>query len=154
MKYVDYLKVKREGFNALPVFWAFSMEQFREAMEERGLTENDTDKIFSLGAGGYFLKKDKDIIHAYFSKKDELPELMKDPVFAEDAFYYEMCNHEYGINGQGDWDVCSCFGKCEYEYDKGGKDYLEEIGYGPDVVKAYKAAERRYYKDAEENEWF
>ena len=79
---------------------------------------------------------------------------MRDSAFAEEAFYYEMCNHEYGINSQGDWDVCSCFGDCQYSPEKGGKEYLLDMGYGDTAIGAYLRARRRYYRDAEENEWF
>lgn len=154
MTYTEYKNARQGEFDALPIFWAFSNKQFEEAMQERGLTMNDTDKIFSVGAGGFALKSDKDVILAFLNKKDPLPELMKDPSFAEDAFYYEMCNHEFGINWQGSWDVCSCFGECEYSNDKGGAEYLLEMGYGQETVDAYYQAKRRYFKAAEENEWF
>lgn len=154
MTYTEYKNARQGEFNALPIFWAFSNRQFEEAMQERGLTMQDTDKIFSLGHGGYALKSDKDVILAFLNKKDPLPELMKNPVFAFDAFYYEMCNHEFGINWQGSWDVCSCFGDCEYSNDKGGAEYLAEMGYGEDTINSYYAAKAQYFKDAEEHEWF
>lgn len=154
MTYTEYKSARQGEFNALPIFWAFSNRQFEEAMQERGLTSKDTDKVFSIGAGGFALKSDKDVILAFLKKEDPLPELMKDPAFAEDAFCYEMQNHEYGINWQGDWDVCSCFGECEYFVDKGAAEYLKEMGYGQETVDAYYQARRRYFKDAEENDWF
>lgn len=154
MTYTEYKNARQGEFDALPIFWAFSNKQFEEAMQERGLTMQDTDKIFSLGYGGYALKSDKDVILAFLNKKDPLPELMKNPVFAFDAFYYEMCNHEFGINWQGSWDVCSCFGECEYSNDKGGAEYLAEMGYGEDTINSYYAAKAQYFKDAEEHEWF
>ena len=40
----------------------------------------------------------------------ELNEAMKDPEFAKSAFRYEMDNHEYSINWDGDSDVLNCFG--------------------------------------------
>ena len=46
-------------------------------MEKRGLTENDTDQVYALGAGGYYLRKDADVVRDWFNKPDELPELMK-----------------------------------------------------------------------------
>ena len=93
MTYTEYKNARQGEFNALPIFWAFSNRQFEEAMQERGLTMNDTDKIFFIGAGGFALKSDKDAILAFLKKEDPLPEMMKDPAFAEDAFFYEMCNH-------------------------------------------------------------
>lgn len=154
MNYREYREVKQKSFNELPIFFAFGMRQFKEAMEERGLTEKDTDKIYSLGAGGYYLRSDAPLIRAWFSKKDELPELMKNYEFAEDAFFYEMKNHEFGINSQGDWDVCSCFGDCEYDDSKGGDEYLRDMGYGESTVNAYHGAKARYFREALENDWF
>lgn len=154
MTYKEYKDARQGEFNALPIFWAFSNKQFEEAMQERGLTMQDTDKVFSLGHGGFALKRDKEAIRAFLNKEDPLPNLMADPAFAEDAFYYEMCNHEFGINWQGAWDVCSCFGNCEYVDGKSGVAYLDDMGYGREVLAAYNRAASRYWKDAEANEWF
>lgn len=154
MNYTEYKNMKQEEFDKLPIFYAFGNDQFKKAMEERGLKETDTDKIYALGHVGYYLRSDADIVRAYFKKKDELPELMKDHEFAVSAFRYEMDNHEYAINWQADYDVCSCFGHCEYGECKDATDYLSEMGYGDDVVKAYMEARRSHYKAADENEWF
>ena len=156
MTYLQYKKNGQKSFDELPIFFAFSDQQFKEEMEKRGLTENDVDKVYRLGRGfgGYYLKSDADIIRAFFNKEDDLPKLMQDKDFVVGAFYYEMCNHEYAINYQGDWDVCTCFGNCKYAPDKYGEDYLREIGYGEDVVDAYRVARSKYYKAAGENDWF
>ena len=154
MTYKEYREKSQKEFNELPIFWAFSNDQFKKAMEERGLTVNDTDKIYRLGSGGFYLKKDAQIIRDYMNKPDELPELMKDSAFAQDAFYYEMANHEYHINWQADWDVCNCFGKCKYGEEKSGSDYLKEMGYGQQVIDDYYLARRKFLKDADENDWY
>ena len=154
MTYEEYKKKQQSEFNALPIFFAFSMEQFAREMEKRGLTVNDTDKIYRFGNGGFYLKSDAPIIREFMNKPDPIRELMNDSEFAESAFYYEMCNHEYGINMQGAWDVCSCFGDCEYDDEKGYSDYLKEMGYSKETINAYRAARKRYYADAEKFEWF
>lgn len=154
MTYKEYRDVRQKTVNDLPIFWAFGMDQFKEQMEKRGLTADDTDKIYALGGGGYYLRSDAKIIADFFNAKSDLPEMMKDPVFAEDAFIYEMRNREYWINDQGDWDVCSCFGGCEYKSWKEGPDYLKEIGYGDDVIAAYKSAKKKVWDAAIENDWF
>ena len=155
MTYKEYRDKRQQDFNSLPIFFAFGKEQFREQMEKRGLTVDDTDKIYALGdGGGYYLRSDADVVRAFFDAPEELPELMKDPVFAEDAFAYEMKNHEYWINDQGDWDVCSCFGSCEYDYGKDASDYLKEIGYGDRTIKAYKRARTKVCKEAMEKDWY
>ena len=69
--------------------------------------------------------------------------------FAYEAFEYEMYNHEYPINWQGDWDVCSCFGHCEYAEDKDGTDYLTDIGYSQKVINEYRRAAKKVYNAME-----
>lgn len=154
MTYTEYKSKRQAEFNSLPIFWAFSKEQFRVEMEKRGLSEKDTGMIYTLGGGGYFLKSDEEIIEKFMNTPDELPSLMNDTNFAQSAFYYEMANHEYHINWQADYDVCSCFGDCEYEEGKEYHDYLKEMGYGDDVVKAYTRARRKFLCDADRNDWY
>ena len=155
MTYEQYKTERQTEFNNLPIFFAFSNEQFEKAMNERGLTSKDTDKIYRFGnTGGFYLRADAPIIKAWLHKDDPLDELMKDPDFAESAFYYEMGNHEYHINYQGDWDVCSCFGDCKYGNYKYYADYLTELGYGEEIIKAYKKAKARFLHDADENDWY
>lgn len=151
MKYRDYVETRNKEVNELPIKFAFGKDQFREMMESWGLTENDTDKIYSLGfGGGYFLRKDADIIHAYFTKPSELKKLMRDKEFAIEAFEYEMDNHEYAINYQGDWDVCNCFSSKELEYDsnKDYTDYLLEAKYPKYMIGYYEEARKNHMKRA------
>jgi hypothetical protein len=42
MNYEEWKNTKQKEFDELPIFFAFNDKQFKEAMEERGLTENDT----------------------------------------------------------------------------------------------------------------
>lgn len=148
MTYEEYKNQRQAEFDALPIFFAFSAAQFSEAMKKRGLTENDTDKICRIPGGGFCLKTDVPKIRAFVNKPDPLRELMNDPEFAESAFYYEMGNHEYHINTyQGDWDVCSCFGSCDYEEEKDYRDYLKEMGYSPEVISAFRIARDHFYED-------
>ena len=150
--YKQYRDEERAKFNALPIKWAFSMEQFRKSMEEWGLTENDTDKLYKLGdsCGGFYRKEDAPIIRAYYEREDEFPKLMEDEEFAIDAFEYEMANHEYAINWQGDWDVCNCFSNKDLKYgeDKTYVDYLTEMGH-EEWIGAYRKARKNHYKMAE-----
>lgn len=155
MTYEEYKNKKQEEVNKLPLFFAYNDVQFEDAMKERGLKPTDTDKIYSLpNCGGFYLKTDADKIKEFFNRKDELPELMKDEEFAEGAFYYEMADHEYAINWEGDYDVCECFGECKYRDDKSGDDYLKEMGYGETTRRAYQKARKRYMKGAMKNDWF
>ena len=155
MTYQEYKKKGQEEFNALPIFFAFSDKQFKEAMESRGLTENDTDKIYRFGCtGGFYLKSDADIIRNYFKKQENdntLTELMQDHDFAVSAFRYEMDNHEYAINYyQGDWEVVGCFTNkaLKFSDDKNYRDYLEEAGLET-LIPFYQEARNKHMKDAE-----
>jgi len=152
--YDDYKTARQKEFNELPIFFAFSNKQFEKAMNERGLTIHDTDKIYKISGGGFYLKKDAPIIRAWLHKEDPLDELMKDADFAEGAFYSEMANHEYHINYQGDYDVCSCFKECEFVNGYGYAEYLTEAGYGKDTIDAFKRAKERFLKDADANNWY
>lgn len=151
MTYQEYKAKRQKEFDELPIFFAFSNAQFKEQMEKRGLTENDLDKIYKLGRGGFYLRTDAEKVKAFFNREDELPKLMNNHKFAVSAFYYEMNNHEYAINYyQGDWDVLNCFSDKELEFDdnKDYKDYLKEMG-KTIWIPAYEEARRKHYKAAE-----
>ena len=147
MAYKEYTKRKSDEFGALPIFWAFSNDQLREGLEKRGYTLEDAGRVlYRFGGGGFYLKKDAEKVLAYLKRDHnaELHELMEnEPGFADEAFVYEMHNHEYAINWEGDWDVCGCFGSCEYADGKDGADYLREMGYSEKVIGIYKAAAKK-----------
>lgn len=156
MTYQEYKKMAQKEFDDLPIFFAFSNKQLFEALEARGLTKDDTDKIYRLGdTGGFYLKSDAEIIRAYFNKDKNdqtLSELMRDHDFAVSAFRYEMDNHEYAINYyQGDWEVVGCFSKKPLEFgdDKNYKDYLYEAGM-EDLIPWYQEARASHFKAAED----
>lgn len=154
MTYQEYKQQRQAEFNALPIFFAFSNQQFEEEMNKRGLTVNDTDKIYRLGMGGFYLREDAQKIRDYLNKPDELQDLMKDHDFAVSAFRYEMDNHEYAINTyQGDWEVVGCFSAKPLEFgdDKNYIDYLREAGLDH-LTGCYEEARKSHYKAAEE--WF
>lgn len=154
MNYREYKEQRQKEFNALPIHFAFSTDRFREEMEAMGLTEGDTDQIIAVGGGGFMKKEDEHLLDE-FLESDHLKDLMEeDPKFAEDAFYYEMANHEYHINWQGDWDVVSCFGSVKYEEYTGGMTYLCRMGYSESVMRAYEQARKRFLRDAEEHDWY
>jgi hypothetical protein len=159
MTYKEYKDARQGEFNDLPVHWAFGEKQFNEMVEKLGVSADN--KLVSIGAGGYILKKDLPLLDAFMGKKDQLPELMKDPVFAEDAIYYEMCDHEYAINWQRNWDVLSCFSKGELKYYEDDyseaaaiSKYFDDLGWTEETKGAFFAARKRYFKDARKNDWF
>lgn len=148
MKYTEYKEQQQQEFNALPLFWAYSNEQFEKALNERGIALEDAREYVykSSALGAFYLKKDASIIKDYFEKdrNKELIDIMNnDADFAREAFEYEMYNHEYPINWQGDYDVASCFGNCVYEEEKTGIDYLQEIGMNSNAIAEFNNARRK-----------
>lgn len=99
MERYEEMKARHQKMvDSLPLKFAFSDEQFKKAMEELGLTENDTDKVVSIGAGGFCLKETAEKLADYylhFEKEEE--EAFKNDEFLQGAFEYELANHEYII---------------------------------------------------------
>lgn len=147
MDYKEFCKIRNDEYNKLPIFYAFSNEQFEKAMNERGLTIDQTDMIYKLGnTGGFYLKKDSDKIHEYFRKdwtKQLHDHMENDHDFAQEAIRYEMSNHEYPINWEGDYDVCSCFGSIEWSEDKTYREYLDELGFSDDIKRIFREEQKR-----------
>lgn len=155
MTYQEYKISRQKEADNLPIFYVFNNNQLKEEMEKRGLTINDIDKIHSLGFGAFCLCSDMEKVIKWFNTPDPIDQLMENPEFAEDAFYYEMGNHEYHINHyQGDWEVCSCFGECIFNEQKTYRDYLKEIGYSENVIQAFEKTKTKFWNDAIKNDWF
>lgn len=63
------------------------------------------------------------------------------------AYLYEMCNHEYGINWQADYDVISAFANVDSVKDYTNISELFELAGFTEIQKAaYMDARRAYYK--------
>jgi hypothetical protein len=86
-----------DGFEG--IFFAFNNKQFSEGMEKIGLTENQKDKIYSLGGtGGFILKERSKALHEMLDRHSvELKQNRKDRKFLLEALTYELKNHEYCI---------------------------------------------------------
>ena len=94
------LKAKHQAeVNAFPLGFAFNNKQFNEMMEKWGLTPEDTDKIYSIGNGGFVRKSDADAMHKMFERhkleRDMARKHGDDYLF--EMFNYELANHEYCI---------------------------------------------------------
>lgn len=98
-----YLQLKtkhQEEFNKFPILFAFSDKQFIEGMEKLGLTEQDTDKVVAIGAGGFIRKTDKEqLLEMMERHDDEMNEQIEQDTtgegFIREMFEYELANHEY-----------------------------------------------------------
>ena len=101
-KYTELKDSQQEEINAFPLGAAFSNKQFAEMMNKWGLTENDTDKIYSIGGGCYIRKSDHTAFHEMLDRHEKE---RKDAIAADttgngyiyDMFYSELANHEYCI---------------------------------------------------------
>ena len=99
------LKAKHEKeVEAFPFMWAFDEKQFDAGMKGLGLDPTDTDKIFSIGAGGYIRKTDAPAMKEMFTRhKAELKAARaadkKAKGFTFEMFLYELDNHEYCYTG-------------------------------------------------------
>lgn len=130
---------QREEFNSFPITYAFSEEQLNEALARLGATKEECVSVF--GHGDIVKKVDAPKLIAMMKRHDqEVAEAMKDEEFAEGAFLYEMNNHEYCINWEGDDNVLGCF---MLDFEK-----LEERG----LSGAYRRARNEHMRIARE-EW-
>jgi hypothetical protein len=114
------LKQKRqEEVNNFPMVFAFSDKQFEEGMTKLGLKETDTDKIYSIGGGGFIRKTDSELFSAMFERhnkemKESIDADLTGEGFIYDMFAYELANHEYGYTGEID-DTLDALGFTEDE---------------------------------------
>ena len=107
-QYVELRDRHQAESDAFPFGFAFSQEQFDKMMVERfNLLPTDTDKIYSIGGGGYIKKTD---LAAMVEMFDRFTAEMKNAIAADatgngfiyDMFVYELANHEYMITMSSD----------------------------------------------------
>ena len=100
--YLEFKKQKEKDVNEFPFIFAFNNEQLIKGMKKLGLKETDTDKLLSIGNGGYIRKSDKQALSDMFEKHNEnfkkaIKEDLTGEGFIYDMFNYELANHEYCI---------------------------------------------------------
>lgn len=146
--YAEMKARHQERVNALPLKFAFSMQQFREAMESWGLTENDTDKIYKMGGtGGFYRREDSQLIFGTLEENEiEMKAAISNDLdgsgFIKDMFRYELANHEYCIT----YDL-------EPTLDALGLS-ADDVNASPALLNGLKLARKEYLKEAAENEWY
>ena len=107
--YLDLLEKQRQEINNFPIAYAFDEKQLKVALEKLGATREECVTVY--GHGDIVKKEDAPKFVAMLKRHTkEVQDALSDPEFAEAAFLYEMDNHEYAINWDGDWDVLNCFG--------------------------------------------
>jgi hypothetical protein len=115
MNKYDALRAKQQKeIDAFPCMWAFNQRQFAEGMAQLGLKETDTDKIYSLGNGGFIRKTDSEALAKMLNNHAEEMEkaIAEDKTgdgFIYDMFNYELANHEYSYTGDIT-DTLACLG--------------------------------------------
>ena len=120
--------------------------------EREKLRKKTETMIFSPVFCAYYNKKDADFV----KRGEELlatlekAEPKKDNAeYWESAFLREMFNHEYGINWQADFDVCSCFGNCSSVKNIDDLNALFDACNFSDVQRAaYMAARHEYSRQS------
>lgn len=129
-KYTDLKSKHQAEVNAFPFGFAFNQKQFEEMMSKWGLTPNDTDKIYSIGGGGYVRKSDIKAMDKMF-KRHELERKMARKhggSYLFQMFNYELGNHEYCITHDLT-DTLDALGLT-----------LEEVNADPEMADALKRA--------------
>jgi hypothetical protein len=100
-KYDEVKERHQKIVNEFPMKFAFSDEQFNQSMKELGLNPKDTDKVISIGGGGFIRKTDvKKFSDMWDTLRKEHNDLIKADKTGEgyikDMFVSELENHEYG----------------------------------------------------------
>lgn len=130
---------QQKEFNNFTIVYAFNEKQLVEALAKLGAKKEECVSVF--GHGDIVKKEDAPKLIAMMERhNEEMWNALRDPDFAAGAFLYEMNNHEYCINWDGDDDVLNCFA---LTFDK-----LREMG----LQLAYEMARREHMRIAHE-EW-
>ena len=136
-EYLNLMKKHQKELEDFPIAYAFDGKQLEAAFNKLGAKKEECVTV--AGHGDVMKKSD---VPAFFDMmkrhKKELFEALKDEEFAEAAFLYEMDNHEYAINWDGDADVLACF------------NLTEEKLYEMKLDGAYRRARRAHMKHAQE----
>lgn len=137
--YLDLIEKHREELNNFPIAYAFNDQQLKEALVKLGVESVD-ECVTVFGHGDIVKRGDaKKFIDMLKRHTKEVKDAMiADKEFAEAAFRYEMDNHEYAINWDGDDDVLRCF----------GMDYDDLVKF--DLKDAYRRARNAHMKAMEE----
>jgi hypothetical protein len=135
--YMDVRSRHQKEFDEFPIVYAFNDEQLKEALEKLGATKEQCVSVF--GHGDIVRREDAKALIELLDRQQEelLQRLRDDTAFAEEAFLYEMDNHEYAINWSGDEDVLDCFGITFKDINSWGLQH------------AWKTARRKHMENAE-----
>ena len=124
--------------------------------EREKIRKKTETMLFSPLASAWFDPQEKpfmDHMHAlYRTLAAKRTEMETDPEYLKTAILYEMYNHEYGINWQGNWDVLSCFGRIRYNENDNPVPYFDQLGWTDAQRAAFWAARAQYNREQRERE--
>ena len=137
--YLELQKKHQKELNDFPIAYAFSKEQLEEALIKLGV--KSTDECVTITGYGDIVKREnapkfKAMLKRHTKEIHDL--LQNNEQDAEEAFIYEMDNHEYAINWDGDADILAAFALDE-------KSLIEM-----NLERAYSRARKQHYKNATE----
>lgn len=98
--YAEMRERHQKEVDEFPLMFAFNQKQFEEGMRKLGLEPSDTDKIYSIGGGGYIRKTDSDALSEMLERHgNEIDQAVaadeNGEGFIYQMFCYELTNHEY-----------------------------------------------------------
>ena len=144
----NYYGMRREH---LSIFCINPSDDERKAFAER-------TKTMTLDPVAFAYYDDAGFVRHHMALNDALEnawEMRKnDYDVMKSAFIYEMWNHEYAINYQGDYDVLSVYGNIHFhrgDYADELNDYFDQLGFTETQRRAYLDARREYLKQANED---
>ena len=111
-RYADLKRRQQEEFDAFPMQYAFSNQQFAEGMAALGLTPADTDKIYKTPGNEFYRREDGPRLKEMMDRFDrELREAIAEDQtgdgFIYEMFLYELDNHEYGCTRDTEDTLCA-----------------------------------------------
>ena len=128
---------------------------FNDKEYEAWYIQKTADMIFDWAALAHYEPEDAEFVKHHIELREALTAQREKTVdnyeYQKSAFLYEMYNHEYGINWQADWDVCSCFCDGDLIYHRGGgselQDYFTQCKFNDTQRRAYLDARTQYYDE-------
>lgn len=116
--YLDLVERLRKEIEAFPL---------KRALEKLGA--NDISECVTIsGVGDIVLKKDAPrFMQMIKDQHNETMDALKDKDFTLAAFLYEMDNHEYTINYDGNGNVLGCFGLEADDLEKMGLETVYQL---------------------------
>ena len=97
MTYREMCTTNEKRISDVPLFFAFSPEQFKEGCDKQGVTDPSTE-LYEIPGGGFIKKTDDHLLKAAIAENDkDRADFLSTKEGLISAFRYELGNHEYCI---------------------------------------------------------